>query len=225
MIGMSGWGFTVGGGHPALVAIGHAPPQRPLAFATHLDLLAHMAANDDPPRSQLDSRLEREADVLAWRKVYTRLKNAPHFRSYRGRAYERYRLGSIAVANGSASARQAAWVAGLQAEIAASRVIVPAGQIVFHGRADQDLTAAQPYAAFVSTTINPIVARKSAMRRALQGGRQMIYALTLTRDLPALWGHVGNSGEWELLLSAGLTFAALATHPGRDFDVVEASVI
>src|SRR6185312_12924681 len=94
-------------------------------------------------------------------------------------------------------------IAGLDAEIAASKIVLQPGQVLLHGRCDTDLVTKQPYPTYVSTTLNAVVACNSAFRRAgvdHVNGRPLVFVLTLRVPLPALWGQVGRSVEWELLL-------------------------
>ncbi len=67
--------------------------------------------------------------------------------------------------------------------------------------------------------------RLSAVRREQQlGGRQTIYLFTLARDLPAMWGHVGQSAEWELLFDAGLAVRQTSVMSTVPFDIIAATL-
>ncbi len=225
MIDMTAWQFSIGGGHPGLVASGHAKPPAVLQFQTVQDLLLYLGTGAQLPDGQIDVRLRAGATVMRWPKLYTRLGNAPNFKRYRGRHYDAYKAAALARAAGNATAEQLAVANGLSSEIAKSQVIVPRGQLVLHGRSDQDPTASLVYDAFLSTTLSPFVARLSAIRREQQlGGRQTIYVFTLARDLPAMWGHVGRSPEWELLFDAGLPVRATARRSTGAFDIVDAEL-
>ena len=225
MIDMTNWQFSIGGGRADLVAHGLADPPVPLHFPAVLDLLTHLAAEEELPTGQIDNRLKAGAEAMGWSKLYTRLKAAPHFKAYRGRRYDAYKQAAFARAAGTATPRQLSLANGLSAEIAGSRVIVPRGQLVLHGRSDQLPSSGPVYDAFLSITLSPFVARLSAIRRQNQhGGRQTLYLFTLSRDLPAMWGHVGNSPEWELLFDAGLPVRQTASHSTGPFDIVEATL-
>jgi len=155
----------------------------------------------------------------------TRLGDARHFRAYRGKHYDAYKQAALARAAGTAPPAQLDLANGLTTEIAASRVIVPAGQLVLHGRSDRLPSSGPVYDAFLSTTLSPFVARLSAVRREQQlGGRQTIYLFTLARDLPAMWGHVGQSPEWELLFDAGLAVRQTSIISTVPFDIIAATV-
>lgn len=162
---------------------------------------------------------------MGWPRVYTRIGKAPHFKRYRGKHYDSYKKAALAHAAGTATPNQSMIAAGLSSEIAASKVIVPSGQVVLHGRSDQLPTTRTNYDAFLSTTLSPFVAHLSAIRRHNQlGGCQTIYVFRLTRDLPALWGHVGSSAEWELLFDAGLPVRVTRSFVSGAFDIVEANL-
>lgn len=162
---------------------------------------------------------------MGWLRNYTRIGKAPHFKRYRGKHYDSYKEAALARAAGTATPRQTLLAAGLSSEIAASKVIVPSGQVVLHGRSDQLPTARPNYDAYLSTTLSPFVAHLSAIRRYKQlGGRQTIYVFRLIRDLPAMWGQVGSSAEWELLFDAGLPVRATSSFFSGAFDIVEADL-
>lgn len=162
---------------------------------------------------------------MGWPRVYTRIGKAPHFKRYRGKHYDSYKKAALARAAGTATPKQTILATGLSGEISASKVIVPSGQVVLHGRNDQLPTAGTNYDAFLSTTVSPFVAHLSAIRRYDQlGGHRTIYVFKLTRDLPAMWGHVGSSAEWELLFDAGLPVRATNSFVSGAFDIVEADL-
>ncbi len=88
-------------------------------------------------------------------------------------------------------------------EITACRVVVPAGQMLFHGRVDRELDELAPCPSFVSTPLDPTASIYHAIKRQQQrtGARTILYALTLESPLPALWSNGGSLEEWELLCS------------------------
>jgi hypothetical protein len=177
------------------------------------------------PPGQIEKRLLAGAKAQEWPKVYSRLNSLKHFPKYRSKAYDTYKAAAFAKYTGTATADQLTLANGLSHEIQSSAVEVPAGQILFHGRSDTLPSSGPTYPAFLSTTLNPFVARQSAKRRTIQlRGRNVVYALALLTPQPALWGHVGRSGEWELLLDANLHVRQTAFHSGIDFDIVEATV-
>lgn len=222
---MSNWTFSVGGGHPALVASGHIPPPTPFSYATHIDLLVALANGFDLPPGQIEDRLWAGASALGWPKLYSRLRTLEHFPKYRSKSYDTYKAAALAKSTGHATPEQLALASGLSREIQLSAVQIPPGQVLFHGRSDTIPSIGPTYPAFLSTTLNPFVARQSAKRRIIQlGGRKVVYALTVQTSQPALWGHVGRSGEWELLLDADLPVLQTGFHRGTEFDIVEADI-
>ena len=225
MIDMTNWHFSIGGGHPALVAHGLAQPPIALHFPTLTDLLCYIGSGNQQLAAQIEDRLKADVKSVRWKNLYTRLSIAPHFKSYRGKRYDIYKAAALARAIGHATPKQLILANGLSSEIAASKVIVNRGQLVLHGRSDQSPSGGPVYNGFLSTTLSPFVAQLSAIRRQHQlGGRQTVYLFTVQRDMPAMWGHVGASSEWELLFDAGLPVRQTAIHSAGSFDVVEATL-
>ena len=225
MIDLTNWTFTLGGSPPVLVARGTLPPPQQISFSTLRDLLIAISQGTSLPARQIDARLWAGAKAMGWPRVYTRIGTALHFRRYRSRHYDEYKRAALARAAGTATSHQKALAAGLSGEIASSKVIVPNGQVVLHGRSDQQSTAGTSYDAFLSTTLSPFVAHLSAIRRYHQlGGQPTVYVLALTRDLPAMWGQVGSSAEWELLFEAGLSVRATGLESLGALDIVEAEL-
>ncbi|MEQ1819548.1 MAG: hypothetical protein ABL871_13145 [Terricaulis sp.] len=207
-------------------------PPTQLAFPACIDLVKHLADDsvDDYIRihQAVEDRLENDTDARAWKAVRTRLGTVPHFRKYRNVDCDLYHNAARARAAGRATPQQLALVSALEAEIAPSKTIVPAGQIVTHGRANRDLTTMAPYPAFLSTTLNPVVARNSAFRRAGMNqvnGQPVVYVLSITRPLPALWGQTGNSCEYELLFAPGLSWREVSSNTGSKFELIEAELV
>ncbi len=52
----------------------------------------------------------------------------------------------------------------------------------------------------------------------------VVYALTLTTPLRAIWGNGGSLEEWGLLLESGVACAHIQTHHGTIVDVVVANI-
>lgn len=208
----------------------YVPPEV-IDLGTAIDLLRHLADDDSRDTSfqcQIQERLKSDPVATKWHKLRTTIRNTTHFKVYRSSPdYERYHQAARAVASGTGSDAHKELVCGLDAEIAASRITAPVGQILFHGRGDQSLHASANYASFVSTSLDPTVCIYHAMKRAHQmvpTAKAVIYALTLRDELPALWGNGGNLEEWELLLQSGLSFAMTSSHSGERFDIIEATV-
>lgn len=232
IIDLSNWRFSLGGSLPQFAGTAHFEPPLILALETPADLLRHLADADEGEdtayQNQIQARLSNDPEARAWHRRRTPFGTTLHFNRYRDTAhYETYHDAAIALAQGTASSLQRDMVSGLNAEIRASNVVVPAGQVVFHGRGDLRLHSDTPYPTFISTSLDPTVclwhARKRANHRR-STARAVIYSLTLRDDLPAMWGQGGNRDEWELLLQSDLTCAQTARHAGKRFDVIEATI-
>lgn len=226
-IDQSKWSFSIGGS-------GHLPealrttPARQLQFATAFELLRHMADDEQddyvPIQRCIDERLKLDSVAKAWARQRSLLKDLKHFPKYRRNEYDLYHAAARALAKGWADEWQTQLVSGLDAEIRASRVRVPAGQLLYHGRSNRDLTTQQPYPTFLSTSLNPVVAHQSAFRRSFKDGKPLVYLLTLQLELSALWGQAGNSVEWELLLPRNLEVTETSAYQGANFEVIAADI-
>ena len=200
-------------------------------FATTLDLLIWIASNSDlksAVQMQVQERMRSDPNWKQWKRQRTFFRDAPHFDSYRGSSYDEFHAAARSIVAGIGApptASQIGMYRGLMAEIASSAVILPAGQSLFHGRADRDLEALPKYPAFLSTSVDPVVASNHANKRAFNTPRrQIVYHLSLRTSRPAFFGQAGNAHEYELLLPAGLTVTANAVHRAADFDIVEAYI-
>ncbi|SFV11870.1 hypothetical protein [Bradyrhizobium arachidis] len=195
-------------------------------------LLKHLddPGNDDRARFQqsIAERLVQDPDVAAIKALYTPLKDLRHFPAYRRRQYDRYHAAARQIADGTASEKDRKLIDGLDAEIAASRISLDHGQILFHGRCNDLLVTQHPYPSYVSATLDPIVALNSAFRRAgidCVNGRSVVLVLKLCVPLRALWGHVGRSQEWELLLPRGIDWKETERRSGKTFDTIHATAV
>lgn len=123
-----------------------------------------------------------------WQRRRTRIGGSTHGKSYRrNRNYLGYHDAAVAISAGHATAAQKDLVLGLDREVTACRVVVPAGQMLFHGRGDRELDVLAPFPSFVSTPLDPTVSIYHAIKRQQQrtGARTILYALTLgSRCLP-----------------------------------------
>jgi hypothetical protein len=165
-------------------------------------------------------------NAKAWKRARTLRRDLAHFRRYRRREYDIYHAAARAVAAKTADQRQIAMVQGLEGEINASKVRLPVGQTVFHGRADRKLTGPGPYPAFVSTSLHPIVALNHAFKRAgVKKNRPVVYVLTARVEVPTIWGHAGNTCEWELVLPPRLFVEQTSATTSGEFDIIEAAIV
>lgn len=230
-VNLDHWHFELGGSPKILqgTTLYQAPIAVPLI--THVDLLCHLANNSDHDtaiQNQIRHRLSVDAIAQTWHKQRTNIGSLPHFSQYRKTSkYDSYHAAAAAVFAGNATGEQRDMVHGLEQEIASSKVIVSAGQVVFHGRGDQALHTSPPYPSFISTSLDPVVCVLHAAKRKHQGGasgKAFIYALTLLDNLPVIWGNGGALNEWELLLGTNLSCSVQAIHSGHRFDVIEATI-
>jgi hypothetical protein len=208
------------------------PKTERFVFQNEDALLGHLDGPGDADRSRFQSSIDRRlmADpcVAKIKKARTPLKDLKHFPAYRGRYYDSYHDAARHVARGTGSENDRNRTNEFDAEIASSNILLNPGQVLFHGRSNVLLVTEKPYPSYVSTTLNPIVALNSAYRRAGDGyinGRPTIFVLELNVALHALWGHVGQSAEWELLLPRGIEWQQTARTSGAFFDIVHAKAI
>jgi hypothetical protein len=176
-------------------------------------------------QSLISDKLTALAEAKAWKRLRKPLSKTRHFARYRKSHYERYHTAGRNVSAGTATEKEQILANALQAEVAGSTIITPVGQVLFHGRANR--FGVNPYPAFLSTSFDPIVARNSAFRRAAQGGRPVVYVLTVTAAIPGLWGQVGRSCEYEIMVGRLRTITVtqvISLSRSAQFDVVEANL-
>ena len=229
VVSMSNWAFEFSHDSHLEVALRTARPPEVFAFGSATELANHLASIpvDDYGRLQsaINGRLAADADVGALRKDRGLLGDLHHFRKYRARKFDRYHAAARAGASGGATSVQKRQIAGLDAEIAASKIILQPGQVLLHGRCDTDLVT--------KATLSDLRLDNAQRRSGLQqwvfragvdhvNGRPLVFVLTLRVPLPALWGQVGRSVEWELLLPRNVTWRETGRVKGNNFDVVEA---
>lgn len=230
-IDQSNWTFSIGESPILPFGQGTDMQTKPLAFSTSVELLRYLADGDNAHLSsiqnQIKERIESDSIARDWAGNRTLLKDLVHFPKYRKNSFDNYHDAARARVQEQATPKQLTLANGLDAEIKASRIAVPPSQIVFHGRADRALTDMPTYPSFISTSLDPVVAHLSALRRAglnQKNGRPTVYVLTLDCTLPALWGQIGRSHENELLLQAMLKCEFKTEYVGKNFDVIEATI-
>ncbi|MCO5160078.1 MAG: hypothetical protein M9939_03010 [Mesorhizobium sp.] len=209
-----------------------APEPESFDFPNADALLRHLDGPGDDDRSRfknsIDERLRRDPDVAIVMAARTPLKELKHFRAYRGNHYDKYHNAARRISCGNGSEKDQRLIDGLDAEISKSKILLAPGQILFHGRSNDLLVTEHPYPSYVSATLDPIVALNSAYRRAGTNGvngRLIVFVLETRVPLRALWGHVGQSAEWELLLPRGIDWAETTRWSGNAFDVVHAAAV
>ncbi|BAM90404.1 sulfotransferase [Bradyrhizobium oligotrophicum S58] len=195
-------------------------------------LLKHLDGPGDDDRCRFQQsiaeRLGQDPDVAAVKALRTPLKNLKHFRAYRRRQYDKYHAAARQIADGKASTTDRKLIDEFDLEFNASKISLDPGQILFHGRCNDQLVAEHPYPSYVSATLDPIVALNSAYRRAgvdCINGRPIVLVLKLCVSLRSLWGHVGKSQEWELLLPRGIDWKETERRPGKAFDIIHATAV
>lgn len=174
----------------------------------------------------IQQRLKQDDNVKALGKARPKASQIPHFGRYRkNKWYDQYHEAARAVAANNATPEQKGMADGLKAEIEASPVNLPTGQILFHGRAERSIEQS-PCPTVISTSLDATVARSHSWKRHCANPTlaPTIYVLTLAESLPAIWGQYGNVFEYELVLPPGLTVSSTAIHNAGNYLVVEATV-
>lgn len=207
-------------------------PDTVLNFPSTKQLVNHLvddlAGDRAPMQSRIHDVIDVDQTVQGWKSKRTHLKDLTHFPKYRDVKYDRYHDAARAVQNGTSTKDQIALAQGLESEILSSNLALPIGQILFHGRCNQELTSGNSYPAFLSTSLCPVVALNSGFRRAgenFKQGRPTIYVLSVQCDLPTLWGQMGNTHEYELLFPPGLQIEKLNEWQRGEFTIIDASIV
>lgn len=206
-------------------------PDTILIFSSTQELINHLVDDVRGDRARMQSKIhgiiDADQTVQTWKNKRTNLQDLTHFPRYRDTKYDCYHNAARAIRNGTPTSDQVDLAYGLEAEILSSKVTLPLGQVLFHGRCNQEPDNGSPYPAFLSTSLCPVVALNSALRRAgenYQNGRPTIYVLTMQSDLPALWGQMGDTFEYELLFPPNLQIDKVNEWQRGDFDIVTASI-
>lgn len=231
LVNQDNWKFARLTSSPLQVERGVNDLPQSLSFATSAELVRYLADDEEQDYGWLQSRVQERlaGDPAArnWRKARTLLKHLTHFPRYRKNEFDLYHRAARNCARKNASREEMEMVEGLDAEIDESRNVLEVNQVLFHGRADCEITSLSPYPTYVSTSLDPVVACNSALRRGgidRVCGQPTVYILTLGCHLPSLWGHVGRSHEYELLLPRLLTTILTDKYYGRNLRVVEARI-
>jgi hypothetical protein len=193
-----------------------------------LDYVARHPHAESNIQGDVHSQLERDPNFKQWRSLRTLRRKTPHFRRYRVGEFDKYHQASSALAEKRATSGQEALARGLGQEILGSRLTVPPGQMLFHGRADGVIHPGFILTTFLSTSFCPVIALNSARRRAgyPQRSRSCVYILSSEERVPIHWGQSGNTAEYEILFCAGMSFRRVVRHSSLawPFDVIEASL-
>lgn len=210
------------------------PRQGPEYVQEYPTALKLLLAISDPSaelariQGRIQERLRKDVNRLAWHSQRTFLKNAPHFQKYRRQHSVHYHEAARLAASGTKlTQEQSALLQGLNAEINASKILLPVGQKLFHGTLNQSLTSQKKCPTFISTSLDPIVAFNHSKKRAFQkqNCQACVYLLTVQRAIPAFYGQAGCTAEFELLLPTGLEITETNRYQIEKCDVIEADVV
>ena len=183
VVSTSNWAFEFRHDSHLEVSLGTARPPEVFAFGSATELANHLASIpfDDYGRVQsaISRRLAADADVGALRKNRGLLGDLHHFRKYRGRKFDRYHAAARADAYGDATSVQKRQIAGLDAELSASK-------IVLFRRAGVDHVNGRPLV-FVLTLRVPMPALWG------QAGRSVEWELLLPRNIT--WREIGRTNN------------------------------
>ena len=176
-------------------------------------------------------RLGRATDAVLrksanWHVAGRPLVETPHFARYRTDQHRhRYERALDALGSGRASATELELVRALSAEIASSRVIIKADQMLLSGDIREGLLLDRAES-FVWATVHPLSAVESAEQRLPPGHSQspIVYQFRLDQPMPALVCRAGRHGKWDLLLPRRLRVTVTATHQYRRLTVKEAVI-
>ena len=156
-IDLCNWHFSVGGSLAQFAGTEHYKAPDTVEMSTPVELLRRLsndATHETAMQRQIQRRLKTDPTAKKWHAQRTRIGSTSHFKAYRKNPnYEHYHSAARAVATGHATSDQHEMTSGLDGEIGASKIVVPAGQILFHGRGDMQLHELQPYPTFISTSL------------------------------------------------------------------------
>ncbi len=231
VVNVSDWEFSFGGSDPRLAGTPSFREPTIVRLATVLDLLLRLAEDgkdDNPHQHQIQQRLKTDPVAKAWHEQTGKdrgdaaLRTLPKGRQVRGLP----RGGSCRCCR-HCLRRATGTRSRSRSRNAASAVIIPNGQVLFHGRGDRVLHSSSSYASFISTSLDPTVCIRHAVKRQVQKGpeaRAGIYLLTTRAPLHVIWGNGGALKEWELLVPTRLQCTELSVHECTRFDIAEIDV-
>jgi hypothetical protein len=207
-------------------------PDMLLEFNTNAEFLKYLASTPEEkhPRGfhvQVDQMLSEDPLVKLLNKKRN-ISSLKYFRQYRGFEHAKFHLAALALGSEYVTEKQKNLVQGLDREINSSKIVLPKGFVVFHGCQDGVLCDQLVCPTYISTTLHPVVAKNSAIRRARQlapNGKPSVFMLVLKNELPALWGHTPrNKIEFELLLPRNLKVCKTSNYEGINFELVSAEI-
>ncbi|MEO9863722.1 MAG: hypothetical protein ABJZ83_05230 [Yoonia sp.] len=193
-------------------------------FSTEWDLLLELSGPLLDDRGTFQNYISRALDdcpiCASWTKRRTPITEASHFTKYQETDYDLYHRSARSVLQNlkTTSALDGERYAGLCEEIAGSGVRVSKGQLLFHGRAIGKEGREFHETKFLSTSLDPVVAINSSLRRAFDPERleedknrsKEVLMIELEKDRLAIWGQYEGSFEREVLLCPPYTFEEVA---------------
>jgi hypothetical protein len=231
VIDLTDWVLTFGIPDPMLEHTNSKKTPKSYEYETGKDILIGTATIDSadraPIQSNIQKRLKSDSSLSSWLSSRRPLSEAPLFADYQASDYDKFHSAARSLMNGDGLNDTNQIATELNLEIVNSGIIIPLGQTLFHGRCDAEPSNGRPYPAFVSTTIDPIVAYNSALRRADGEGTQTVYIFQTSCEISALLCHDDESFEFEILLPPGLildvTSVTKSVH--QDLTIIEADII
>lgn len=203
-------------------------PKQVSTFQSPFHTVKHLADNFgelDAMGSLFSFALHKEHTVKSLPKPDRKI--TPNLIKYVDADFGVYQNAATQMATGNASDKEMDLACALQQEIADHGVMLSRGQVLFHGEEDVPLKTTRHHARFISTSLSPSVAAIHATRSTSnrKNIKKVVYVLTLTDSIRALWHHdPHSSGEYEFLLPFGLAIDITNRYQGIDMDVVEATV-
>lgn len=229
IVNQRNWRFEIDRTEVLDKAIGKERKVDTLEFPTAIELVDFIVEDDGEDRPIIQRKIEDRIDgdqcVRQWKKNRTLMRDLKHFPQYRNRKYDLYHAAARASSKGTATRKQHELTNGLTSEINASQIKVNCGQILFHGRADDLVTSLEIYPTFISTSLDPVVAHQSAVRRAQEHLTPIIYILTSRISLPVIWGQTPSSFEYEVLLPRNLSCLKKSEKSIGKFKIIEADIV
>jgi hypothetical protein len=214
-------------------------PPEIFEFEDEWQLLKKLADDLLEDRGRFQSRISRDLDAnpicSAWSDARGPQDPASHFRLYQETSYDEYHISAERVLGQSVqcSSEDERRFNGLVTEIQQSQISTPSGMIVFHGGASVISGPATSRTRFLSTSLDPVVAINSALRRAFDPTSlqedptltKQIYMFEIQGSLPLLWGHYDGSHEYEILFAPPMSFKVdLVEQVGR-FKLIRALLL
>jgi hypothetical protein len=211
---------------------GTTRPDLILEFKNRTKFFEYLATTpfEEQPRGihdNVDKLLLNGTAVKFFNKKRSNLTGLKYFRKYRGYDHSKFHLAALAADLNLKPIRKNNIILGLDLEIQSSKILLPKGFVVFHGCENEILSREEICSTYISTTLHPIVAMNSAIRRCGSDPKvnnRTVYILTFKNETLALWGHTRRSAEFELLLPRKLRVSKSQIYHGLNFDIIHADI-